>query len=122
MFVHHLKINLDMTMLLYLPWKGSPTCDLTITFDNSLVAPTQTARSLEVTLNSQLSFTADIATTIKSGRYKLHNIRRILPLLTEKAAQVPVQTLVISRLEYCNSLLAGMLASAIRPLQLIQNA
>ena len=52
----------------------------------------------------------------------LHNIRRILPLLTQKAAQVLVQALVITRLDYCNSLLAGLPASAIPPLQLIQNA
>ena len=43
-------------------------------------------------------------------------------LLTQKAAKVLVQALVISRLDYCNSLLAGLPASAIRPLQLIQNA
>ena len=52
----------------------------------------------------------------------LHNIRRIRPLLTQKAAQVLVQALVISRLDYCNSLLIGLPACAIRPLQLIQNA
>lgn len=43
-------------------------------------------------------------------------------LLTQKAAQVMVQALVISRLDYCNSLLIGLPACAIRPLQLIQNA
>ena len=52
----------------------------------------------------------------------LHNIRRTHPLLTQKAVQVLVQALVISRLDYCNSLLAGLPARAIRPLQLIQNA
>ncbi|CAB1460162.1 unnamed protein product [Pleuronectes platessa] len=38
------------------------------------------------------------------------------------AAQVLVQALVISHLDYCNFLLAGLPAGAIRPLQLIQNA
>ena len=56
----HLKINLDKTEQLFLPEKGSPTHDLSITFANSMLAPTQTARNLGVTLNSQLSLTANI--------------------------------------------------------------
>ena len=49
------------TEILFLPGKGFPNHDLTITFDNSVVAPTQTARNLGVTLNNQLSLTANIA-------------------------------------------------------------
>ena len=72
-------------------------------------------------LDSQLSLTANTTATTRSCRFMLHNIRRIR-LLTEKGTQVLVQALVISGLDYCNSLLAGLPASAIRPLQLIQNA
>ncbi|CAB1431698.1 unnamed protein product [Pleuronectes platessa] len=64
--------------------KGSATHNLTITFDNSMLAPTQTASNLG-------------------------------------AMQVLVQALVISHLDYCNSLLVGQPASAIRHMQLIQN-
>ena len=112
MSAQHLKINLDQTELLFLPEKGSPTHDLTITNKNSVVARTQTARNVGVT--HQLSFT-NIASTTRSCRYMLHNIRRTRPPLTQKGAQVLVQALVIS-------LLAGLPASSIRPLQLLQNA
>ena len=122
MSAHHLKMNLDKTELLSLPGKDSPTHDLTITFDDSVLAPTQTARNQGVTLDSQLSLTANLTATTRSCRFMLHNIRRIRPLLTQKAVQVLVQALVISHLDYCNSLLGGLPASAIRPLQLIQNA
>ncbi len=44
------------------------------------------------------------------------------PFLSEHASQLLVQTLVLSRLDYCNALLAGLPASSIKPLQLIQNA
>ena len=43
-------------------------------------------------------------------------------VFTQKAVQVLLQALVISHLDYRNSLLAGLPASAIRPLQLIQKA
>ena len=51
----------------------------------------------------------------------LYNIRIVRPYLTQEAAQVLIQGL-ISRLDYCNSLLAGLPACAIKPLRLIQNA
>ncbi|KAI4901480.1 hypothetical protein NFI96_000627 [Prochilodus magdalenae] len=44
------------------------------------------------------------------------------PFLSQGATQLLVQSLVISRLDYCNSLLAGFPPWAIRPLQLVQNA
>ncbi len=44
------------------------------------------------------------------------------PFLTEHAAQLLVQALVISRLDYCNALLAGLPSNTIKPLQMIQNA
>ncbi|KAK0146308.1 hypothetical protein N1851_014391 [Merluccius polli] len=47
----------------------------------------------------------------RSCRFALYNIGRIRPFLTREAAQLLVQTLVISRLNYCNSLLAGLPAS-----------
>ncbi len=55
-------------------------------------------------------------------RFALHNIRKIRPFLTEHAAQLLVQALVISRLDYCNALLAGLPSNTIKPLQMIQNA
>uniref|UniRef100_A0AAQ4PR24 Uncharacterized protein n=3 Tax=Gasterosteus aculeatus aculeatus TaxID=481459 RepID=A0AAQ4PR24_GASAC len=102
--------------------EDSPTQDLTVNFGNSLLTPTLSARNLGVTIDSQLSLTPNITATTRSCRYTLYNIRRIRPLLTQKAAQVLIQALVISRLDYCNSLLADLPATAIRPLQLIQNA
>ena len=59
--------------------------------------------------------------TARSCRFSLYNIRKIRPLLTREATQLLVQALVISRLDYCNVLLAGLPASSIRPLQMIQN-
>ncbi|KAK5880942.1 hypothetical protein CesoFtcFv8_021799 [Champsocephalus esox] len=92
---HHLKLNLDKTELLFLPGKDCPTLDLTINIGTSVVSPTQTARNLGVTLDNNLSITANIAATTRCCRYTLYNIRRMRPQLTQKAGLVrPVTRLL----------------------------
>ncbi|XP_052313417.1 uncharacterized protein LOC127906203 [Oncorhynchus keta] len=119
---HHLKLNLGKTELLFLPGKDCPFHDLAITVDNSIVSSSQSAKNLGVILDNTLSFSTNIKSVARSCRFMLYNIRRVRPCLTQEAAQVLIQALVISRLDYCNSLLAGLPACAIKPLQLIQNA
>ncbi len=79
-------------------------------------------RNLGVIFDNQLTFKEHIAKTARSCRFALHNIRKIRPFLTEHAAQLLVQALVVSRLDYCNALLAGLPSNTIKPLQMIQNA
>ncbi len=75
-----------------------------------------------VIFDDQLTFKDHIAKTARSCRFALLNIRKIRPFLTEHAAQLLVQVLVISRLDYCNALLAGLPSCTIKPLLMIQNA
>ncbi len=79
-------------------------------------------RSLGVVFDDQLTLKEHIAKTARSCRFALHNIRKIRPFLMEHAAQLLVQALVISRLDYCNALLARLPSNTIKPLQMIQNA
>ncbi len=73
-------------------------------------------------IDDELNFSDYIAKTARSCRFALYNIRKIRPFLLEHATQLLVQALVLSRLDYCNALLAGLPANSIKPLQLIQNA
>ncbi|MCJ8746474.1 hypothetical protein PDJAM_G00142290 [Pangasius djambal] len=108
MTAHQLKVNPTKTELLFIPGDSSPSQDLAISLDNSLISPSVTARNLGVTMDNQLSFSSHIANLTRSCRFLLYNIRRIRPFLSTEATQVLVQSLVISRLDYCNSLLAGL--------------
>ncbi len=72
-------------------------------------------------IDVQLTYSDHIAKTARSYRFALFNIKKIRPFLSEHASQLLVQALVLSRLDYCNALLAGLLASSIKPLQIIQN-
>ena len=80
------------------------------------------ARNLGVFIDEQLTFTDHIASVSRSCRFALFNIRKIRPYLTQYATQLLVQTLVSSRLDYCNALLTGLPACVVKPLQIMQNA
>ncbi|KAK3548351.1 hypothetical protein QTP70_010716 [Hemibagrus guttatus] len=122
MTAHQLKLNPSKTELLIVPGDPSPAQNLAISLSYSMISPSASARNLGVTMDNQLSFSSHVTNVTHSCRFLLYNIRRIQPFLSTQATQVLVQSLVISRLDYCNSLLAGLPLNAIRPLQMIQNA
>src|SRR4029434_5306937 len=97
-------------------------CESLLCIDSLSLVPSKTARNLGDIIDDQLTFTAHIASVSRSCRFALYNIRKIRPYLTQYATQLLVQTLVSSRLDYCNALLTGLPACVVKPLQMIQNA
>ncbi len=119
---HHLQLNLAKTELLVFPATPTLQHDFTIQLGSSTITASSSVRNLGVSFDDQMTFKDHIAKTARSCRFALHNIRKIRPFLTEHAAQLLVQALVISRLDYCIALLAGLPSCTIKPLQMIQNA
>ncbi len=119
---HHLQLNLAKTELLVFPATPTLQHDFTIQLGSSTITPSASVRNLGVIFDDQLTFKEHIAKTAWSCRFALHNIRKIRPFLTQHTTQLLVQALVISRLDYCNALLAGLPSNTIKPLQMIQNA
>ena len=119
---HHLKLNPGKTELIFFPALTSPFSDFSISLGEATVTSSPSARNLGVVMDNRLSLSENITAVTRTCRFFLYNIRRIRPFLTNYSTQLLVQALVLSRLDDCNSLLAGLPASAIRPLQLIQNA
>ncbi len=119
---HHLQLNLAKTELLVISANPSLHHNFTFQLGSSTITPSKTARNLGVVIDDKLNFLDHIAKTARSCRCALYNIRKIRPFLSEHATQLLVQALVLSRLDYCNALLAGLPANSIKPLQLIQNA
>ncbi len=109
-------------MVLVFPAAPTLQHDFTIQLGSSTITPSALVRKLGVIFDDQLTFKEHIAKIARSCRFALHNIRKIGPFLTEHAAQLLVQALVISRLDYCNPLLGGLPSNTIKPLQMIQNA
>ncbi len=107
---HHLQLNLAKTELLVVASNPSFHHNFTFQLGTSTITPSKTARSLGVVIDDQLTFSDHIAKTARSCRFALFNI-------SEHASHLLVQALVLSRLDYCNALLAGLPASSIKPLQ-----
>ena len=63
-----------------------------------------------------------ILTTSQSAFYYIYNVRPIRIFLSFEAAKTLIQALVISRLDYCNSILYGIPAIQTNKLQRVQNA
>ena len=74
----------------------------------SINTASRSARNLGVVLDDQLDFKEQVAAKSRSCRFLLYNIRRIRPYLTTYSTQLLVQAMEISRLDYCNSLLASL--------------
>ena len=119
---HHLKLNPGKTELIFFPALTSPFSDFFHFTRGSHRNLIPSARNLGVMMHNRLSLSENITAVTWTCRFFLYNIRRIRPFLTTYSTQLLVQAMVLSHLYYCNSLLADLSASAIRPLQLIQNA
>ncbi len=115
---YHLQLNLAKTELLVVPSNPSFHHNLTIQLQISTITPSKTARNFGVVIDVQLTFSDHIAKIAKSCRFALFNIKKIKTFLSEHASQHLVQALVLSRLEYCNALLAGRPANSTKPLKL----
>lgn len=71
---------------------------------------------------SKFQFQTHINKTCQSAFHYIYNIRHIRKFLSFEAAKTLIHALVISRLDYCNSVLYGTPAIYTNKLQRVQNA
>ena len=80
------------------------------------------AGNIGVLFDESLNMVPQVTAMCKSAFYHLRKIRLIRKHLTFDAAQLLVQALVTSKLDYCNSLLYGLPKNVNKQLQRLQNA
>ena len=86
------------------------------------VSPSSGARNLGVYFDNQLSLKQHISNVCKSCHFQLRQLRVIRHSLSSDVLRTLLQAFVTCRLDYCNSLLVGLLACDISRLQSVQNA
>ncbi len=87
-----------------------------------LIQPSDTILHLGVIIDRHLRLSQHISSLRRQCFFQLHRIGRIRRHLTDDSAKILVHALVLSRLDYCNSLFVGLLKKDIHRLQVIKNA
>ena len=112
-----LKLNKDKSEVLvisssYRPWPPLSSVDIC----NETVSCSPSARNIGVIFDKSLCMVPHVNADCQSSFFHLRNIGFIRKCLTYDAA------FVVSKLDYCNSLLYGLPSYLIRKLQHVQNS
>ena len=107
---NRLLLNLDKTEVL---WCGSvrrqhqlPTAAVRI--GNVSVPPVSTVRDLGVHINSDVTLSTHVTATVRACFAVLREIRSVRRSLSRDALIALLQALVLSKVDYCGSALAGV--------------
>ena len=93
----------------------------TLSLGNDIIPVSSSARNLGFIFDSDMSFTDQINSLSKSCHFHIRDIRRIRHLLPLSAATALANSLVSSKLDYCNSLYNGISQVNLNKIQRIQN-
>ena len=119
-----LKLNDDKTELIVIGTR--PQLDKIsiseLRIDHVKVSAVCNVRNLGKWFDNHLSMKTAINKTCQSELYHLHNIGRIKRFLSFEGRKSIVHAVVMSRIDYCNSLLYGVAATNLSKLQRVQNA
>ena len=110
-------------------WFGTTTSlrrlqglDLGLHVGNNIIKPVDVVRDLGVLLDSKLTMIKHISKITSVCFYHLRRLKQVRRLLGPDITARLVSAFVLSRLDYCNSILAGLPQSTTNSLQGVQNA
>lgn len=94
---------------------------LTLPLDTTSIELSTTVKNLGVIFDNTLSMQDFITHTTQSCYHHIRRISQIRKYLSIEATAKLVVSLILSRIDYCNSLLSNLPATTILPLQRVQN-
>ena len=106
MTMNFFKLNADKTEVVMLGFKAQ-LAKINLTSVN-IAIKSDPVKSLGVMFDCGLTMETQVANIGRSSNFQLFYIGRARKMLTPESTKLAVHTLVISRLDYCNCLLAGI--------------
>ena len=117
-----LKCNPSKTEIIHFSSRFSPPEPIaSIKVGHHNVQPTSVIKNLGVTLDSHLTFVPHVNNICRALSRSFHSIGRIRKYLSQADTERIVHAFVLSKLDYCNSLLYGLPSREIEKLQRLQN-
>jgi hypothetical protein len=92
-----------------------------VAVSTATLQPSSTVKSLGVTLDQQLTFDQHVADVCKASYFHIRAFRHVRNSMPDDVAKTVACGIVGARLDYCNSLYAGMSVSNFNKLQRVQN-
>jgi hypothetical protein len=121
-----LQLNAGKTDVL---WFGTaaqlckvPLGDRTISVGGSVIEPASVVRNLGMYVDSELSMQQHVSRLARACFFQIRRLRSVRKQLGRQVTAQLVSALVLSRLDYCNAVLAGLPASTLAPLQRVLHA
>jgi len=123
MLENRLKLNDDKTELIVFASKrySHLSTSLQLKVGDIVITPSPFVRDLGVFFDDRLSMDTHVANTRKQAYHQIRLIGQIRPYITTEIAKSLMRCLVLSRLDYCNSLLFDIPKCLLRKLQVVQN-
>ena len=90
--------------------------------DGHQILPTQGARNLGVTMDSNACMEKQINKICRAAYGQLKAINRISHFLDRRTLEIVIHAFVTSRVDFCNSILVGVKQSLLAKIQRVQNA
>ena len=105
-----LKLNEEKTeVILFTSKRSTKHLDsISVRVGNSVIRSTKCVRNLGTLLDSNLDMEQQVNSVCKSAYAQLRSIGHIRPYLSNDATKTLVNSLVTSRLDYCNAMLTGV--------------
>lgn len=94
----------------------------TLSFSGYVIQPSTSARNLGVIFDPDLSLSKHISSVCQSSYYAIRLLRQVRSSLDHNSAVLLANSLVSSKLDYCNSLYYGLSQNSLQRLQLLQNS
>ena len=124
MFSNRLKLNMDKTELIIFGTKQqlSKVIFNEISVCNENIPSVSAVRNLSVFLDQHLKMIEHVSHVVKTAYWHIRKLRSIRRYLTVDTMKTLVHCFILSRLDYCNSLLFGISEESLDRLQRMQNA